>query len=155
MTEVSKHSEIAQFLFCLTVITVWCFICSISVDCVCYGPLSELRVLFCFDLIHVPLNITGYMKVKRYFFNNRLFKLRLQHLSEFIKSFQSPLFIVIEDRKCQWCIYREMFSVLSAICIYWYASLVLLESMHLIMTKIYLWKMRVLSIVPLGCTLGI
>lgn len=95
------------------------------------------------------------MKVKGYFFNNRLFKLRLQHLSEFIKSFLSPLFILIEDRKCQWCIYRKMFYVLSAICIYWYASLVLLESMHLIMTKIYLWKMRVLSIVPLGCTLGI
>lgn len=33
------------------------------------------------------------MKVKGYFFNNGLFKLRLQHLSELIKSFQSPLFI--------------------------------------------------------------
>lgn len=97
MTEVSKQSEIAPFLFCLTVITVWCFIHSISVDWhrhVGYGPLLELRVLFCFEII--PVNIIVYylyMKVKGYFFNNGLFKLRLQHLSELIKSFQLPLFI--------------------------------------------------------------
>lgn len=40
------------------------------------------------------------MKGKGYFFNNGLFKLRLQHLSELIKSFQSPLFIGNVSGKC-------------------------------------------------------
>lgn len=40
------------------------------------------------------------MKGKGYFFNNGLFELRLQHPSELIKSFQSPLFSGVFIDKC-------------------------------------------------------